>query len=178
MTWPIGSVPLRRYTSITSRWSSDTSRHTPTLTPHATTLMIGVIKNVKNTYPNYMKTTLILLTLHYFADQVLQSKSVQHSKHNSAGMLLLHVATWMIPMIAFGLIVYYYTGNVSMIAAWPMSIGVIHFIAEYVIGKVAESYLHKGDEERFVMMLFLEHLVIMLWTATTYHLFLNYGGDF
>lgn len=105
---------------------------------------------------------IILLMVHFVADQMIQISAFQINKRFSSYALLGHVLTWTFIMWLFGLAAMIKTGNIMFITAWPLIIMVVHFSAEWLLGRWANYLYDKGSRKGFLFASMLENTIIMM----------------
>lgn len=88
------------------------------------------------------KIILIILILHYIADQLLQHPTITKHKDTHTLALLGHIGTWGISMWLLTMIFCYKLQNLEMMK-WFLFVMVIHFIIEWPLGRLSSSLLHK-----------------------------------
>lgn len=106
-----------------------------------------------------MKLAIILLVLHFIADQLLQIPHVKETKHKSTISLMLHVTTWAFTIAAFTMLVILKTHQVSAIS-WFISVTIIHFLIEWASIRLWTHYYYVKNKTAMSLCIILEQLII------------------
>lgn len=122
-----------------------------------------------------LQSILILMALHFVADQILQMKSVQVAKHKSTAMLLIHCLFWVVPIFFFGCYTSYITNNQYMALGWPLTLFVIHFFTEWGLNRLYTYFYHNKQLRMLLLFFFLENLIIMMSMVWLFNYFFWLG---
>lgn len=95
---------------------------------------------------------ILVLLVNYVADQFVQLNPVKGLKYSSVFALIIHVATWFIPMTMLTL------WHISAVKSFDplkylMILTAIHFVADYVCGLLYETYMDKDDYDSAIAVL-------------------------
>jgi hypothetical protein len=100
---------------------------------------------------------LILLTLHFIADFILQSNNMATNKSKSNYWLSYHVGV--------------YTLVFSMVnPLYALVNGALHWITDYLTSRVASYFYVKDDRRYFFITIGFDQLVHSITLITTYYL--------
>ena len=84
-----------------------------------------------------------LLAISFIGDNLLQSKEVMLKKSSYTSSLLLHVATWGIPMWLFAVTMVIKTNNSAMFE-WYVFVLIAHFLIEWPLSRLSSSLAFAG----------------------------------
>lgn len=112
------------------------------------------------------------MCIHFCGDQLLQLKSVQVAKNKSTLMLLAHVFTWALCLFPFSLITGWLGDNWAMIAGYTPTMIAIHFITEWLLGRLATTMYYDGKIRMFILLTAFENLVIMISMILLFNCFI------
>jgi hypothetical protein len=105
---------------------------------------------------------IILLIVTFFADQVLQPKSVQLQKGVSPAMLLVHVLFYSIPITVYAGIIAYKTGSNLFLYSFPVCCMAAHFIIELPTSRIISRLYAKGQKRVALIVHTIEYTALMI----------------
>lgn len=119
-----------------------------------------------------MKITLIIITLSFLADQILQFKSVRDTKHKSTTSLILHVATWSVPMLIFSTLVFLRTGNDSIVF-WQAILMIAHFLIEWCCIRMWSYLWYDKKRSLMVFWILLDQILLNIAMIVSFDYFIG-----
>ena len=121
-----------------------------------------------------MTTTniIILLLVHFCADQIFQDKSIQIGKGKDTSMLILHVLFYSMTMIVYAGVISYKTGNDKFMYLFPASCALIHFGVEVCTGHIIDRCFEKNQKRMAVLVSIAEFTSTMILIVLTFKEFI------
>ena len=99
------------------------------------------------------KSILLLMAIHFMADQVLQLKGAQLHKAKHYEMLIVHVLCYGITICAFSCFIAYYMENIHFVWKFTLSVMITHYLIELAFGKLADI-MYESERRRMAVMFF------------------------
>lgn len=107
------------------------------------------------------KSILLLMAIHFMADQVLQIKGAQLHKAKHYEMLIVHVLCYGITIMAFAGFVAYQMQNLHFMWKFTLSVMITHYLIELAFGKLADM-MYESDRRRMAVMFFAAEFTLSM----------------
>lgn len=118
------------------------------------------------------KSIIILMAIHIVGDQILQIRSVQIQKNKAWEMLIAHVLSYGVTMMAFAGFVSYQMKDITFMFKFVPAILIVHFVVEWIFGRIADN-LYEHEKRRMAILMFsIEYTITMISVILLFQYFL------
>jgi len=104
-----------------------------------------------------LSTIILLVSLHFVSDFILQSDWMAQNKSSSNKALGIHVIVYSIPFLIIG-------------PLYALVNGILHFFTDYVSSRVSKKLWEKKEVHWFFAVIGLDQLIHYICLFTTYSL--------
>ena len=111
-----------------------------------------------------MNTALLILSVHYFADFIVQTDWQAKNKSSRFDALARHVTNYTGIMFALSFVMW---RNNPLMACWAVANGIAHCVVDYFTSRTAKRFFSLGNYRGGFMVIGLDQLIhqtCLLWS--------------